>query len=96
MNVYAFFGADGAPKRVAPSEDIADLAAIANKRFLDALTNREVVAGVATMMQSEIIPMDNCKEKVRKRLLGLGVLVPPLPFFLCINTLFPGRNFALM
>ncbi|PFH35943.1 fructose-bisphospatase I [Besnoitia besnoiti] len=54
------FGLDDA---AATNEDISDLANIANKRFLDAFTNREVVAGIATMMQDEIIPMTNCNEK---------------------------------
>ncbi|KEP61990.1 UNVERIFIED_CONTAM: fructose-bisphospatase I [Hammondia hammondi] len=54
---------DGAMKKQTTSEDIGGLASVANKRFLEALTNREVVAGVATMMEDEIVPMNNCKEK---------------------------------
>lgn len=67
------FGLDEAHcKKTSKTEDIADLAQVANKRFLEALVNREAVAGIATTHSETIIPVEKCNDK------NLVVLIHPM------------------
>ncbi|CEM18557.1 unnamed protein product [Vitrella brassicaformis CCMP3155] len=49
-----------------------DMPSLANRRFLDAMVNREVVAGIATAFLDDFVAIPNCKNK------GLVLLIHPL------------------
>lgn len=48
-----------------PAEDIADLRAVAHRTFVDAITNRQGAAGLASSVDGNFIACEGCQNKVR-------------------------------